>query len=85
MAAGCKRALIADENRRFEGEVTEKLTELGVCQLGSIKLGSKLALLKENLVGTENEPDWCMYDIDIAKYFKVQCTGYNALNVLQIS
>ena len=85
MATGCQKALLADEKKRFEREVTEKLTELRICELGSLKLGSKVALLKENLVGTANASDWCMYGIDIAKYFKIQSTEYDALDVLKIS
>ena len=54
-----------------------------------MKVVAKLSLLKEKLQtnlkkGIEVEVDWNTYEIDRVKFFKKQCDGYNALDLLKL-
>ena len=78
----CKAALAAYEKKRFEDEVTAKLSGVGVTDTGGMKLGEELARLKEELeeAGTK---DLSAYTIDTKKYFKKQSDLYGSLSLLE--
>ena len=81
--------LKANEKVRFETELNSDLTKVGLEFTSTMKLGTKLSLLKEKIQldetkGIHGTVEWNAYEIDRVKFFKKQSDGYNALDLLQL-
>ena len=68
------KALSENEAKRFEKQVEDEFEKLLIPITGSMKLNTKLTLLKhaveESVDKDVDEIDWSEFDIDIKKYFK---------------
>ena len=81
--------LKANEKVRFETELNSDLTKVGLEFTSTMKLGTKLSMLKEKIQLDESKGitatvEWNPYEIDRVKFFKKQSDGYNALDLLKL-